>query len=620
MIRKLIGGLFVLLLAGLLVLPVLGQPTEEEIQLAIANGVAWVVEQQEANGCWRAYPPPSDGEIIATTGFAVLKLADYGYEIAEDDPTVDGPFDPDYIYHGAFLAGLEYILEAADTYDPDPLTADEICYSIPGHETYNTALALMAIAGARNAAYTHAGANLLTNGRTLGEITSMIAKYFENGQNADGGWRYWYNDDPSDNSNTGFVVLALRYAEALGCDVDSVKVALSGWLDIIQNQPGVADDGFEFDPDGGSGYTIASDWVNVLKTGNLLFEFAFVGDDVSNTRVQAAVDYIQRHWNDPGVGILDEGWKPASYLAMYCLMKGFEAYQIEEILVGSPAVVVDWFAEMAEAIVSTQEADGSWPTSSWDYTANGLWSTLWALLTLEKTTPPPPVLIDIKPGSFPNSINPDQNGKIPVAILSNEAFDATSEVDPTTLTFGHTGDEDSLAYRGKKNPRPQVGYEDVNGDGLLDLVAHFAAQDCGFIHGDEIGYLKGTKTSGEEFTACDSVRTVPPHGTADIDALPMEIATGLSVSVAPSPIRDVHTSYFELVGPMAVEVGQLQVKVFDLSGALVWEQISVGAEIAWHTDDLHGRFLANGIYVYQVLAEVEGNWISVAVDKIAILR
>ena len=133
-------------------------------------------------------------------------------------------------------------------------------------------------------------------------------------------------------------------------------------------------------------------------------------------------------------------------------------------------------------------------------------------------------------------------------------------------------------------------------------------------------HLKGETYDGLEIFGSDSVRTVPPHETAAIDAIPMEIAAGLSVSVAPSPIRDVHTAYFELVGPMAVEVGQLQVKVFDLSGALVWEQIAAGAEIAWHTEDLHGRFLANGVYVYQVLAEVEGSWISVVVDKIAILR
>ncbi len=595
MIRKFIGGLFVLLLAGMLMLPAMGA-SDEEIQAAIEAGVAWMVTQQYADGHWSDYEP------IAGTGFAVVKLADYAYELAEEGE-ITGPFDAGYIYHAHFMAGLDYILEAAES------CGTGICFNTAGHETYNTALALMAVTAAKNPTYVHPGANPWTGAQTLEYITSEIVEYFKMAQNPDGAWRYWFTNEPSDNSNTGFVVLALRYAEAQGCNVDSVKAALSGWLDFIQS-----------DASGGSGYTDPDDWVNLLKTGNLLFEFAFVGDDVDDTRVQDALDYIELHWNDLNV---DPGWKGSGgstpcLLAAYCLMKGFEAYQIGELEIGGSPI--DWFDEMTTLICDAQNADGSWPRSNWDGSSTGILSTLWALLTLEKTTPPPPVLIDIKPGSFPNSINPDQNGKIPVAILSNEAFDATTEVDVTSLTFGHTGDEDSIAYRGKKNPVPQVGYEDVNGDGFVDLVAHFIAQECDFVHGDEVGYLKGTKTSGEEFTACDSIRTVPPHGTTSIDALPMEIAAGLSVSVAPSPIRDVHTAYFEAVGPMAVEVDQLWVKVFDLSGALIWEQISAGAEIAWHTEDLHGRFLANGVYVYQVLAEVEGSWISVAVDKIAILR
>ena len=43
------------------------------------------------------------------------------------------------------------------------------------------------------------------------------------------------------------------------------------------------------------------------------------------------------------------------------------------------------------------------------------------------------VTIDIKPGSDPNSINLGSAGVIPVAILSSEAFDATT-VDPLMAT------------------------------------------------------------------------------------------------------------------------------------------------------------------------------------------
>jgi hypothetical protein len=49
-------------------------------------------------------------------------------------------------------------------------------------------------------------------------------------------------------------------------------------------------------------------------------------------------------------------------------------------------------------------------------------------------------VIDVKPGSFPNSINVRSAGVIPVAILTTGAFDAAA-VDPTTVLFGRTGVE-----------------------------------------------------------------------------------------------------------------------------------------------------------------------------------
>lgn len=39
------------------------------------------------------------------------------------------------------------------------------------------------------------------------------------------------------------------------------------WLDVIQN-----------DMDGGSDYTPYGGWTNILKTGNLIYEFGLVGD------------------------------------------------------------------------------------------------------------------------------------------------------------------------------------------------------------------------------------------------------------------------------------------------------------------------------------------------------
>ena len=80
-------------------------------------------------------------------------------------------------------------------------------------------------------------------------------------------------------------------------------------------------------------------------------------------------------------------------------------------------------------------------------------------------------------------------GKIPVAILSTLEFDALAMVNLSSLTFGKTGDEESLAFCNENG-------EDVNGDGLLDLVCHFDTQLTGFQSGDFEGVLIGKTTEG----------------------------------------------------------------------------------------------------------------------------
>jgi probable HAF family extracellular repeat protein len=118
------------------------------------------------------------------------------------------------------------------------------------------------------------------------------------------------------------------------------------------------------------------------------------------------------------------------------------------------------------------------------------------------TPVPEPITIDIKPGSYPNSINPNSKGKIPVAILSTEDLDAPNQIVPNSLTFGATGGEVSLAFCNPKG-------DDVNGDGLKDLVCHFYTQKTGFQCGDTEGILKGQTLDGTLFEGSDSVRIVP---------------------------------------------------------------------------------------------------------------
>ena len=124
---------------------------------------------------------------------------------------------------------------------------------------------------------------------------------------------------------------------------------------------------------------------------------------------------------------------------------------------------------------------------------NGLYSGD-AYPTLEMT-------IDIKPGSAENSLNPENEGVIPVGILSTQGFSVPEKIDQSSLRFGRTGSE----IGGPHSCR----VEDVNSDQLLDLICHFVTSSTQLRAGDAQGVLKGNATSGLSITGYDTISIVP---------------------------------------------------------------------------------------------------------------
>ncbi|MGD2086187.1 MAG: VCBS repeat-containing protein [Candidatus Aminicenantes bacterium] len=115
------------------------------------------------------------------------------------------------------------------------------------------------------------------------------------------------------------------------------------------------------------------------------------------------------------------------------------------------------------------------------------------------------VEIDIKPGSWPNAINPRRKGVIPVAILTTGTavgesvdFDATS-VDPLSVKFG-PGEAEEAHTKGH--------IKDVDNDGDLDMVLHFKTQETGIQYGDTEVCLRGNTCDGKSIQACDTIKTV----------------------------------------------------------------------------------------------------------------
>jgi hypothetical protein len=112
------------------------------------------------------------------------------------------------------------------------------------------------------------------------------------------------------------------------------------------------------------------------------------------------------------------------------------------------------------------------------------------------------VTIDIKPGNPGNTLNPDADGIITIAILSTSDFDAFATIDQGSLTFGRTGDEASLV-----SCVPQA--IDVNRDGAADLVCVFDTTATGLTRGDATGTLRGRTTDGQAIVGSDLIRIVP---------------------------------------------------------------------------------------------------------------
>ncbi len=372
--------------------------TPAAIENAIETGVAWLAAQQDTtNGYWE------DGSNRAgPTGLALVKLQERAFELGYT------PFDPSYPYKQNVEKGLAYLFSILDVMNistqpagnPDTDGDGIGVFVDDGYATtYDTGITIMAIASSRAPDRIVNAPGSQVNGWTYKQVLVDMVNYMAYGQYdyapSRGGWGYFHNSSNVDNSNSGYAVSGLGYAQSVKYGFECVipqfvKDELILWADYVQTDGGAED--------GGSGYT-APGAGNILRTGNLVCQMTFAGRSADHTNVQRAVGYIGRKWNESNQ---NPGWgNPAYYSgspyyqAMYCTANGLSYARIDTIPVdGQPR---DWYADFADALVNAQQGSGCWPADP--YGGNVL-ATAWALLALER----PAYILD-----FEKTDNVDEN-------------------------------------------------------------------------------------------------------------------------------------------------------------------------------------------------------------------
>ena len=379
--------------------PVSIYATESDPKLeALNEGAAWIISKQLPSGGWTEYRDPGATSLALS---ALIAHANYlGFEPTEDA----------YVYSDNVKAALEYIFLGAIRDEDNGYvhwTADQI---------YVLGPVLMAITSIETPEAVIDLEGSALDGMTHLEVVQEIVNFIELAQVKSGPgiglWYYYHPTSSGDMSISGWITLGLGYAkEKFGIVLSpSMLDYLDEGLDIV-----IWDDDPNHELYGGAGYSSGSTiedsyrgWINIHKVGHLLSMLELVGDPISSWRVQAALGFIERHFNAPNSGLygtsfewpslvndyIDVGWRGdgesinPSYIAMISVMKGLLAYGIEVIDVDDEDV--NWHHEFESVILTTQDSSGFWQNGGYPYSTVDtyrVYYTAWAMMVLLRSVP-----------------------------------------------------------------------------------------------------------------------------------------------------------------------------------------------------------------------------------------
>jgi hypothetical protein len=386
--------------------------TQQQIQTAIDNGLAWLASSKNTSGSevYWTYSGDATGD-LAATGSAVLAFIEEGY-LPGDGSYGDSVVAP----------ALNYIFNRA-TPDTQGMYFNPGNYDRSVYTTGIVAPVVYALGEAYGTSATVGRGTVST--MTYSAVMQKVVDWVVWGQNADGGWRYHPNYGKSDNSTAQWGALPLLYGQDWGLTIPaSTYTALENYVNYIQN------------PNGGSGYytpNIPGDWdpygigPSVSKTGGLLLELAAIGEPLSDSRVQAALGFINTRWNESLNGWYGNLNHPYAMWAVYKALEVYgltsmdagpdgilgtdDDYQIGFGMSNAPGGITigqdwstdmslagDWYSHYCDYLVSIQNpTNGSW-AGYWYWT--GALATGWYINILNATGTPPPQNVIPAPGAI----------------------------------------------------------------------------------------------------------------------------------------------------------------------------------------------------------------------------
>lgn len=269
----------------------------------------------------------------------------------------------------------------------------------------------LASSGSPNRVAAVGGANVY--GRTYRDIVQDMVDFWAWGQIESasacdrGGWRYYANFSGSDMSTAQWAPLAMLAAEQnMGSVVPQfVRDELTIYVNAVQYTA--------LDNDNGSYYyNCYTLWANITKAAAGTICHEFLGTPLNDARVQRALGFVYRHWNDTGTS-----WDRTTLLGnsygMYGLMKACRIPEPDILRIteydyaASPpaqtANSFDWYYTptgqsqqgLASYCVATQQSDGSWDDTVGSNAVQDALCTGWRILVLLKgvTIIPPEAVI-----------------------------------------------------------------------------------------------------------------------------------------------------------------------------------------------------------------------------------